>query len=266
MMITIRQLQAIHYYYFCMGIFSLASAFFLGFETLFSVIFLGFYASNSLVAWYVAHVSRKRMKDYVVVQSKGFAINHVISTVLTVLAATGIWSSGLIPDVGMLNTLIMVNYMVMFLAGMWYVITRTDLTKGILQLYDNRVFSRSKKFIIRVREAHWKHFGRHLVPDRVFSGYKYGSVKEVDENMISAWKNKSKTQYVLECLARIEMALARKGMAKLKEQLNDLKRSPPSPYNNKLIRETEAELATEQSSLLAYEKQYYQKTSEGKFL
>jgi hypothetical protein len=260
MIITIRQLQAIHYYYFCMGIFSLSNAFFMGFDSLFSFIFLGFYAANSAVAWFVANVSRKRMKDYIVIQSRGFAIRHVAATVLTVIATTIIWSSNAIPDVGLLNALLMANYTVMFLAGMWYVITRTDLSRELFAVYDNHAFGRSKSFIIRVRQVHWKMFGRHLVTESDIRSYKYGSLKGVDENMTDAWRHRKKMQYVLECMARIELALARRSLGELKERISSLKLSPESRDNLRLIRESEQEYVQEERDIMEYEKEFYRKS------
>ena len=266
MIITLRQLQFIHYYYFAMGIFSLSNAFFIGFGSPFSLIFLAFYGTNSAVAWYMSMVTRKRMKTYVVIQSLGFAIRHVIVTVVTVLATAMVWASGVIPDVGLLNTLLMVNYFVMFMAGMWYVITRTDLTRGLFQIYDDRIFRKSKKFIIKMRYAYHNFFGRQLITEHEIRDYKFGIIKEADENFVSAWKNRKKLQYVLECMGRIEIALARYALSILKETIDDLRREPPSEQNIRLIKQSENEARDEEHDIMEYEKEFYRKSGESEFL
>lgn len=266
MIITVRQLQIIHYYYFAMGIFSLTNAIFVGFESFFSLIFLGFYGANSAVAWYLAMVARKRMRTYVVVQSMGFAVRHVIVTLLAVLATSLIWVTDIIPDTGLLNSLLMVNYFVMFLAGMWYVIARTDLTKGAFQIYDNHVFRKSKKLIIRMRHAYHNFFGRQLVTEHELQDYSFGLIREADENFMNAWKNRKNLQYVLECMGRIEIALARSSLARLNESIGDLKREPPSKYNEKLIAQSEKEADDEERSIIEYEKELYRKSGESEFL
>jgi hypothetical protein len=266
MIVTVNQLQLIHYYYFIMGIFSLTNAFFMGFGSPFSLIFLAFYTLNSLISWYMASVARKRMSDYVIVQSLRFFMTHTILTILTVGGTTLVWVSGLIPDIFLLNMLLMANYFVLFLAGLWYILTRTDFVGSLFTVYSSRLFRKSKGFIIRVKETYWDFFGRQLVTEEDIKNYKYGTISEVDENLISAWKNRGKLQYVLECLGRIELSLARHALQYLREKLSFLKTSQSSAENERLINRTESELSEKQRDIMEYEKAFYKKAGESQLL
>ncbi len=266
MIITVRHLQIIHYYYFAIGMFSLTNAFFIGFDSIFSLIFIVFYAINSGVSWYIASVARKRMKDYIILQSLVFSIKHIVVTVASVAVTTLVWVSGIIPDVGLLNTLLMANYFVLFLAGMWYMIIKTDLAKGYFTIYDNLKFRRSKEFIIKVRNEHNRFFGRELVTDNVIRAYRFGSVMEVDNNMISAWRNKDNLQYALGCMGMIELALARNVVDDLRGKVLQRGAMPSTPDNQRILSGSQRELEEEERDIMEYEKVFYRKTGQGEFL
>lgn len=266
MIITPDQLSAIHYYYFAMGTFGFCSMFFIGLDNLFSLIFLGFYVVNSAVAWYVAYVSMRKMKDYIVPQTRDFFLRHVVVTILCVGLAAGVWSSGAFTDYFLLNSIIMSNYFVLFLAGLWYAFTRMDFFGELFSFYDNYLFRKSKEFIIKAKNAHRGFFGREIVSDNDIAQYKYGTDGEVDENLISAWKNKSKTQYVLECLARIELSIARKYLALLRDKVSVARTMGSGVKGKKIKQRAELELSQKERDIMAFEKAFYAKTGESEFI
>lgn len=265
MIVTVNQIKLIHYFYFVMGIFGFTNAIFIGFGSPFSVLFLAFYAVNSGISWYMAHVARKKMSSYVVVQSLGFFINHAILTVLAVGCTTLIWVSGLISDLYLLNTLLMANYFVVFLAGLWYVLIKADFIRELFKIYDSYLFKRAKAFIIKIKRAYWDFFGMQLVTDDEIQDYKYGTIGEVDENLISAWENRKKLQYVLECLGRIELSMARYALQQLRERISFLRMTPDNEQGNP-IETAERELHDKENEIMKYEKAFYSKTGESKFL
>ena len=266
MIITIRQLKLIHYYYFAMGIFGLTNAILIGFGSIFSIIFIIFYVLNSGVSWYVALVARKKMTDYVIVQSLGFFVRHVAVSVLTVGATTLFWISGLVPDAGLLNTMLMANYFVLFVAGLWYMPPRTDFVGELFTIYDNYLFKKSKSFMLGVRRAHREFFGRELVTETQIRDYEYGTINDVDDNLISAWKNKSKMQYVLECLGRIEISLSRFALKIMREKLFFLGGLSDTYENQKLRDDAKRELAEREKDVNEFEKSFYRKTGESEFI
>lgn len=262
MIITVDQLKLIHYYYFIMGIFSLTNAFFLGFTNIFSVIFLVFYVLNSSISWYVAAVARNRMKDYIILNSLKFFINHSILTAITVAGTTLIWVSEIITDIFLLNTLLLVNYFVLFFAGIWYALTRTDFVRSLFTIYDNYMFSRSKNFIIKTKEKYWNYFGRHIVSKEEIKKYKYGTNPEVDDNLRSAWSNKGKKQYVLECLGRIELSLARQALDLIRDKVSMLKSASTSVEDENLLNLNEKMMKDREEAIMEYEKEFYRKAGE----
>jgi hypothetical protein len=261
MIITIGQLKLIHYYYFAMAIFGVVNAFFVGFDSLFSQVFLVFYILNSGVSWYIANVARKKMKDYVVIQSLRFFLNHVIITVLTVGVTLVIWISGVLTDVNLLKTLMTANYFALFLAGLWYAFSRTDFAKELFTVYDSYLFKKCKEFIIKIKDRYRNFFGGEIVSDEDIKRYKYGTNTEVDTNLVSAYQNRSKIQYVLECLGRIELSLARSAIDYLKERIGVLKISN-DPANERLIQRAEKMLIQKERNIVDYEKAFYSKTAE----
>jgi hypothetical protein len=263
MIVTVDQLKLIHYFYFVMGIFGLTNALFMGFGSPFLAIFLALYMVNSSVSWYIAHVARKKMSDYVVVNSLGFFISHTLLTILTVAGTTLIWVSEIITDVYLLSALLMTNYFVFFLAGLWYCLMRLDFVRDLFTIYDSYVFTKSKGFIIKVKDKYQAYFGRSLVTDEEIREYKYGTIKEVDGNLMSAWRNKSKTQYVLECLGRIELSMTSHALERLREKISFLRASAEGQNS---IKRAEEQLREKERNMMEYEKAFYRKTGESELL
>jgi hypothetical protein len=265
MIVTINHLKLIHYFYFFMGIFGLTNAIFMGIGTPFSMIFLAFYAVNSGVSWYMANVARKRMSDYVVVQSLGFFIKHSILTVLTVGGTTLLWFSEIITDLNLLSSLLTVNYFALFLAGLWYGLIRMGFVSSLFTIYDSYLFRKAKGFMIRIRKAYMDFFGRQLVTESEIRDYGYGTIKDVDENLISAWKNRNKLQYVLECMGRIELSMARHALQELRERIILLLTSLDDE-RSRLVKRAELELRYKEGEIRKYEKAFYLKSGESEFL
>lgn len=259
MIVDVKQLKLAHYFYFVMGIFGLTNAFFVGTGSPFMPIFLAFYTVNSAVGWYIAHVARRKMSDYVVVNSRGFFINHTLLTIATVAGTTLIWVSGVITDILLLNILIGVNYFALFLAGLWYCLMRLDFLRDLFTIYDNYIFAKSKGFIIRIKGKYRAYFGRTLVSDNDIREYRYGTIKEVDDNLVSAWKNKSKTKYVLECLGRIELSMASRGLEKMRERLTFLGSSAGDQGS---IERADEQIREMERDIMEYEKEFYKRAGE----
>jgi hypothetical protein len=266
MIVTIKQLQAVHYYYFLMGIFSLINAIFFGFASLLSYMFIVFYVLNSIISWYVAWVARKKMSDYVVVQSAIYFIKHTILTLGLVAFTILIWVYDIIPNVLLLHLIIGANYFVIFLAAMWYGMSRFGFIKSFFTIYDSYVFRKSKGFILKLRSSNLGFFGREIISERDIDDYKYGSVDEVDDNMVSAWRNQDKKQYCMECLARIELALARQGLNYIRDKIAFLRSLPKNKQDAALLEDVEDDLIEKKVDIMEFEKSFYVKSGESKFL
>ena len=156
------------------------------------------------------------------------------------------------------------NYFVLFLAGLWYTITRTDFVSELFTIYDNYLFGKSKSYMLGVKRRHGAFFGRSLVMDSQLKGYKYGTNQDADQNFLSAWKNKGNEQFVLECLGRIEMALARDDISSMKDRLYGLKVSL-DPESQKLAEMMERQIKEKEQDIMHYEKMFYAKTGESEY-
>ncbi len=260
MIITVGQLRLIHYYYFAMGVFGAVSAFFVGLDSLFSLLFLGFFLVNSAVSWYMAFVSNRRMRDYLILESGRFLAEHTIVIAIVVAFASIAWTQLPIGDLVMLRTVMLANYFVLFIAGMWYGATKTDFVKGLFTIYDSYLFRKSKEFILKVKAAHRSHFGREIASDNEIRDYRYGSNSEVDSNLVSAWKNRSKKQYVLECLGRIELALARDALKFLRDEIRGLMVYEDSE-RKKMAGKAALELKRKERDIMEFEKAFYSRAS-----
>jgi hypothetical protein len=262
MIITVKQLKLIHYFYFVIGIFGLTNAILLGVGSLFSLIFLGFYIANSGVSWYIAYVARRKMRDYLVVQSSSFFVNHTLLTLVTVALTIAVWVSGLITDLVLLNSLLLINFYVLFMAGMWYALTRTDFVSELFSVYDNFVFGRSKEFIIGIKRKNRGIFGSDLVTDKSIRDYKYGTIQEVDYNLVTAWKNRKNKKFAIECMGRIQLTIASKAIDKIQEDLFALGGLPDRYENQKLIKQTKEEIKRRERDLMYFERNFYKKTEQ----
>lgn len=158
----------------------------------------------------------------------------------------------------------MTNYFVLFLAGLWYTLTMTDFVRDLFTIYDSYLFKKSKGFILKIRTAYWNYFGRQLVTEEDIRRYKYGAIQEVDENLISAWKNRKKLQYVLECLGRIELSMARHALQSLKEKISFMGISPEDMHGN--LARAEGELHEKESDVIKYEEAFYKRAGESGLL
>jgi hypothetical protein len=263
MIITVRQLQLIHYYYFIMGIFALSNAIFLGIGSPYFLLFIMFYIVNSTISWYIAVVARETMKNYIIIQSLAFAIKHMIATVAAVAIAAVIWMGGTMMEFSVLSALLMTNYMILFLAGIWYVLTRTDFAKKLFPLYDDYMFRRSRNFVIRTREKNWKYFGIRLITEREITNYKYGTLPDVDSNMLSAYRNRGQLRYVMECIGRIEMLLSQMLIERLSDEIKTARLMYRDGSSDWKLREMENMIIQERQNYKKFEMRFYEKTGEG---
>lgn len=260
MIISVRQLKLIHYYYFAMGIFSFTNAIFAGIGTFLSYIFLVFYGIFLIISWYIAYVARKQLREYIIISSRSFFIKHIALTVGTVLLTSFIWIFGIIPEAEFLYMLMFANYLVFFMAGMWYILTRTDFVRSLFAFYDKRQFRKAKEFIIRTRKENFNYYGRELITAIDINEYQYGFIVEVDEMMESARDNRANKQYALECLGRIELALARKRLDVIGRKMTDMTAMAPTPVNLKELGKTQREFKDLEHDIIEFEKLFYEKS------
>jgi hypothetical protein len=262
MIITIRQLQLVHYSYFMFGIFSFVSAILLGLESIASQLFLAFYCMNSAISWYVAYVTRKRMSKYVIVQSMSYFLMHTLATLVTVAVTVSVWLLEVIPDLDLLHGIIAANYFVTILAGMWYAATRIEPVRRLFTVYDSYVFQKSRGFMAGLRHANKGFFGLDIASEKDISSYEFGKIKEVDSNMVQAWRNREKRQFCLECLARVEIALANESLKFIRNKIAYMRMLPASRADERLLRWTENELLEKKADIMRFEKGYYRKSGE----
>jgi hypothetical protein len=138
--------------------------------------------------------------------------------------------------------------------------------RSLFTIYDEYVFNRSKNFIIGIKEKNWNYYGRQVVSKEEIKKYKYGTIPEVDDNLLSAWKNKSKIQYVLECLGRIELALARQALELIKGKVSMLKSTSTTVEDENLLILNEKMMKDMEETIIEYEKEFYRKAGESELI
>lgn len=177
--------QIIHYYYFCMGIFSFTAAFIFGFP--YSAYFILFCVLHSAISWYVSWFMEKKMKKLVIIESGSYILSHILLTVLTAGLTLFLWYYQVLIEGFLINSIIEVNYFIFFMGMIWYIISRFNFMEGVFNYFDTLTFRRAKKLIINKRYD----LGlRKLITDARIKSYMPGTDHEIDSALISAWKGR----------------------------------------------------------------------------
>jgi hypothetical protein len=251
--VGVEYMQTIHYYYFCMGIFSFTAAFIFGFP--YSVFFIVFCILHSVISWYIAWFMQKRMKKFVIMESAGYMLSHVLLTVFTAGLTLVLWYYQIFMERFLIDSIIQINYFVFFLGMLWYVMTRFSLVISLFEYFDSLTLRRAKGLIIRKREE----LGlKKLMTDMAIKSYETGSDREMDSMLISLWRERDTN--LLENVYEFENALCERTIEKFRKRVEKLKSRPvQTAIEQKMIRSYERFIKDYQEDALEYEKFFRKK-------
>jgi hypothetical protein len=199
--VPVSWLQAIHYYYFCIGIFSFASSIvFLSFPS-YALLFIVSYALNSAVCWYLSWWVHKMVKQNLILNYRRYMLNHMILAVASVgvlallvyMNFQGIFTASatqrqlsirlVIPE--FMDYVVGFNFFAFFSALMWSAALRLDVINKAFSTYNSMTLSRAKSLAAKLRK---KMNTGTLVPADRFTSYKPGSSDRVDSILMDIWE------------------------------------------------------------------------------
>lgn len=253
--ISTEYFQIIHYYYFCMGMFSFTAAVIFGFP--YSMFFMIFYVLHSIISWYVSYFIQKSMRKFVIIQSREYVISHIILTILTVGSTLMLWYFQVLIETFLIDSIIFINYFVFFIGVLWYGMTKFDVVKGLFAYFDSLTFRKAKKLVIDKRID----LGlKELVTDVVIKTYEVGSDSEIDSILVSVWDERETN--VEGNIYRLEMALCDKMIGKYRKRIHKIRSKPMvNAIDVRMMKTYERFIKDYEKSSVEYERFFKEKNS-----
>ncbi len=250
--------QIVHYYYFCMGMFSFTAAIMFGFP--YSLFFIMFFILHSIISWYVSYFMQKKMNKFIVIQSGSYFISHFILTILTVGFTLILWYYQVFIELFLLESIIFINYFVLFIGILWYALSRIDVVNGLFAYFDSINFKRAKKLVIKKRED----LGlKKLVTDAIIDSYEPGSHLEVDSLIMSIWGKRKGN--IKERIYNLEMKLCTNIIDRYRNKIQKIKsKTAITVADMKLIESYERFIKNYEKEAIKYEELFSKKGDLGK--
>jgi len=243
----------IHYYYFCMGIFSFTAAIIFGFP--YSIFFIIFCIIHSAISWYVAYFMERKMKKFVVIQSNSYMVSHVLLTFLTAGLTLFLWYYQVFIERFLIDSIIQINYFVFFLGLLWYTMTRFNLVGGLFEYFDSLTLRRAKKLILNKREE----LGlRKLITDIKIKSYEPGSEPEIDSILISAWRERKSN--IERNIYEFETKMCEKVIERFRDRVEKIRSKPDLTLTDqKMIKSYEKFIQDYERTAMGYEEFFSKK-------
>lgn len=246
--IGVEYFQMIHYYYFCMGIFSFTAAVVFGFP--YSILFMVFCILHSVISWYVAWFMQKVMKRFIVIQSSGYMFSHFILTLVVSASTLLLWYYEILIERFLIDAVIQINFFVFFLGLLWYMITRFNVAGEVFEYFDEISLRRAKSLIISKRDE--LGLGR-LISDVRIKSYRPGSDPEIDSMLISVWKERKSS--LPERIHEFEVKMCEKLIENFRNNIEKIKSKPePTPADLKILKTYERFILEYEKNSMEYEK------------
>jgi len=252
--------EVIHYYYFSIGIFSFMCSMIFGFSMVYSVVFILLYIGLSAFAWYTSWFIQKRMREFVIPNSIRYAASHVFLTFLVGGLTFGLWLFGALNEELLITIILYVNYFVFFFAVVWYMTIRLGVVGTLFDVYDSRIMRMAKDIIIKTRKSRKDIFTRILVSDNSIKNYRTGYNHDVDEMLMSAWRER-KNDRLLKTITEIEIELCNQTVNRMKKWVNEMgSREAVTPNERNAITRYEQAIEQYVRASAEYEKEVVAKT------
>ncbi len=213
-------LQAVHYYYFCIGMFSFASSVMFGAYPEYAMIFVVSYVLNSGVCWYMSWWIHKKVRQQIILNYNKYMLYHLAAAMAAVVPIMLLSSTGSgIPAI--MDSVVWFNYFAFFTALIWSLGLRFDVINRLFSTYNSAVMGRAKAFAMKKRTE----LGTGtLVPAERFSSYKPGASDRTDSLFMDVWQNR-KSPGTKARLMRLELAMAEDHSREMENRLQSLGKS-----------------------------------------
>jgi hypothetical protein len=226
-------LYTIHYYFFSLGMVSLTNAFIM-FTTsaTYSYIFLGFYLFHSAITWYLSWFLHVKVRDQVIIKALRYTASHIILTLWSAGLAALMWYLFRTQYEAMVTSLLMINFFVIFLGGMWYILSRLQFAKRLFYLRETMGVRRAMDAVLDFRRRE----NLSIVDDDMLKKYKLGTNPDIDRLMRLARSQAGKDEAGFrETIRELEMALSETRIDELNRKMKKLAKEEMSEGDKKLF-------------------------------
>ena len=250
--------QTIHYYFFSLGIFSLTTSFLFTSYNAYSYIFMAFYVVNSGVSWYMSWFMHTRMKAVFVIRTGSYAASHVILTLFSGGMAVGIYWLFEIQFEAIITAFIMINFFVLFMGLMWYILGTLKVTERFLDWQDKNKLEIGKDLVMKLRERK----GVKLMDDDALRAYKFGTDPQIDRLFMEAKMKSENGEDFLETARQIEMRMGELKIGELQGKVENISKGELSTAEKELLSSYRSLIKSHEKGMLEYEKALYKKGKE----
>lgn len=218
-------LQAIHYYYFCMGIFSFTGGVVFGAFPNYAALFIVSYVLNSAVCWYLSWWMHKKVKRNIILNYRRYFLNHTILAIASVGAMTlmiyiTMSSPGAPAIPEFMDFVIGFNFFTFSSAFIWSVALKLDIINRAFSTYNMMSLKNAREFAIKTRGTLKTGV---LVPVDRFRSYKPGSDDRIDSMLMEVWESRKKPGLKISVM-KLEIAMCDNVVSEMLARVQELER------------------------------------------
>jgi hypothetical protein len=243
--------QTVHYYFFCLGIFSLTASFMFTTYNAYSYLFMIFYIVNSGIAWYMSWFMHSRMKTVFIIRMGRYAASHMVLTVLSGGMAVFMYWAFALEFEALMTVFVTVNFFVIFMGLMWYAIGALKIADRFFDWQDKGRLETGREMVMRYRGKG----GLKLVDDETIRGYQWGSNGAIDQLFMKAKMKSEKGGDFSEVVRDIEVKLSEMKIHELEGRVENLKLRTGGKADAGLLESYMGAIKSHERSTLDYEKE-----------
>ncbi len=245
--------QTIHYYFFSLGIFSLTTSFLFTSYNAYTYIFMGFYIVNSAISWYLSWFMHARMKAVFIIKTGRYAASHVFLTVFAGGTAVAMYWFFELQFESIITAFLMVNFFVIFMGFMWYVLGVTRIASRFLEWQERGRLDLGRDMVMRFREKK----GLKLVDDETMRSYRWGTDAKVDSLFMQVKLKSGKGEDFTELVRQLEMRISDLQVRELEQKIEKLGAGEPGKADKDMMDGYKSMVKSHEKSMLEYEKSLY---------
>jgi hypothetical protein len=242
--------QTVHYYFFCLGTFSLTTSFLFTAYNAYGYLFLAFYVANSAIAWYMSWFMHTRMKTVFVIRMGRYAASHIILTILSGGTSVFLYWIFALEFEAVMTAFIMVNFFVIFLGLMWYALGKFKVAEKFFDWQDRGKLETGREMVMRYRSKG----GLRLVEDQEIMGYKWGSNADIDQLFMQVKMKSEKGNDFSDAVRDIEIKIGEIRIRELEGRIENLKKGQSMTDEN-LLQSYMGAVRSREKSMMEYEKE-----------
>ncbi len=230
--LRITYLQAVHYYYFALGLMSFFTAMLLGFMPAYFIIFITLFALNSAVSWFMSVSIYRRVKQLIVINSLKYAIKHFVLALFLILGEISLLFLAPGYFIPVLNIFMFINFFALFAVAMLYGISRVHFVRKEFAVQDVFRIRVAKNMIIHFR--HKKGIRPVFVTDQEIREYKPGTVHSLDKILASLAKSMGRGNMESR-IREFEKTFLEKHLQIAEKTINHVKKGTDMPRSGEVL-------------------------------